>query len=136
MLRTTILQFDGSFNYPSARKGTRFLYYLSVYGNISKNSFLMPSFRKRVQRYCFFLNHQNFLQEIYAFYAEFLQLLISVKTKKNLHLIIYKKTIEDNRPDRTSEKSLEKVKEIFLRDSFLHKNLAVCRKIGNFAAEK
>ena len=42
MLRTTILIqlfIDGSFNYPSTPKSTRFLYYLSVYGNLSKNSF-------------------------------------------------------------------------------------------------
>ena len=50
MPRTTILVLiDGSFNYPSTKISTRFLYYLSVYGNLSKNSFFY-AFREGFSR--------------------------------------------------------------------------------------
>ena len=41
--RLSFVLIDGSFNYPSTKISTRFLYYLSVYGNLSKNSlFCLP----------------------------------------------------------------------------------------------
>ena len=62
----------------------------SVYVNLSKNSFFFaPNFGKRVQRYDFFPNHQNFSKKNFIFYAKFLSLLMHIKTQNRLHLIIY-----------------------------------------------
>ena len=64
----------------------------SVYVNLSKNSFFMPPAhdfeRKRVQRYCFFPNHQNFSRKKFSFRTEKLQVLTNIKNRKHLHLII------------------------------------------------
>ena len=69
-------------------KGTRFLYYFCLCKSF-KELFLLPSnFGKRVQRYGFFPNHQNFSGKIFIFYALFLPLLIHIKTQNGLHLII------------------------------------------------
>ncbi len=90
--RTTIQYFKNQtvrFLYPS----TYTLYNIkalascttSVYVNLSKNSSFNaphPFFaRKRMQRYCFFPNHQNFSGKIFSFSTEILQVLTNIKTK-------------------------------------------------------
>ena len=70
----------------------------SVYVNLSKNSFFMPSSlvfeRKRVQRYCFFPNHQNFSRKNFSFQTEKLQVLTNIKDRKDINLIIYYARVE------------------------------------------
>ena len=72
----------------------------SVYVNLSKNSFFMPPHlvfeRKRVQRYCFFPNHQNFSRKNFSFRTEKLQVLTNIKFKNHLHLIIYCARVEND----------------------------------------
>ena len=95
LLRTTIQIIKSTrrflFFYPSTRRpstincqpstGASFLYYyLSVYVNLSKNaSSNALVFGKRVQRYDYFPNLQNFLRKIFRFYMHFSFFLIFVK---------------------------------------------------------
>ena len=51
---------------------------------------LQPGFgRKRVQRYCFFPNRQNFFGKIFSFIPKNLQDLININPKNTLYIIIY-----------------------------------------------
>ena len=61
------------------------------FSRCSRSSFLPPISRKRVQRYCFFPNRQNFFGKIFIFYAKFHPLLTNIKSRKGPHIInIYK----------------------------------------------
>ena len=61
------------------------------FSRCSRSSLLPPISRKRVQRYCFFPNRQNFFGKIFIFYAKFHPLLTNIKSRKGPHIInIYK----------------------------------------------
>ena len=76
----------------------------SVYVNLSKNSFFFaPNFGKRVQRYDFFSNHQNFSKKNFIFYAKILSLLMHIKTQNRLHLIIYIREKKRRRGEKVKE---------------------------------
>ena len=83
--------------YPSAGKhkasGTCFLYYLSVYVSLSKIALFSvppPGFeRKRMQRYDYFPNYQNFLKKIFTFRARKCIILTNINDRILLHLIYY-----------------------------------------------
>ena len=84
--------------------------------NLSKNSFLLclsggvPDLR--VQRYDFFLNHQNFSKKKSLFSCIFYALLIYVNTQNSLHLIIY--YIGRAVFAKSQEQRIERMKRIFL----------------------
>ena len=65
----------------------------SVYVNLSKNSFfcaftgVLPV--KRVQRYNYFRNQQNFSQIFFSFLMIIFRLLIRINYRNDTHLIIY-----------------------------------------------
>ena len=79
-----------SINYP------KYFYFASCttslfYVRLSKNSFLLAhqvSSWKRMQRYDFFPNNQNFSKKKFTFYRKKFEDLIYVKHKYRLHLII------------------------------------------------
>jgi len=63
---------------------------VSVYVNLSKNSlFALLIFGKRVQRYNYFPNLQNFLRKIFSFSSKKIVRLIFVKRTNRFHLYIY-----------------------------------------------
>jgi hypothetical protein len=88
-----------------------------------------PRFRKRVQRYDYFLNRQNFLKKKFSFLASVLHFLILVNQSRILHLIIIARTLRrrDRKEWRTTIFAL-KVKN-------MQKSLVICKIVGNFAAD-
>ena len=93
MLRTTILIqsfIDGSFNYPSTPKSTRFLYYLSVYGNLSKNSFFSASVSKAGAKVRLFPIPSKLFGNYFIFFKKKEISLDENQERFLLNLIIYK----------------------------------------------
>ena len=139
MLRTTILIqsfIDGSFNYPSTPKSTRFLYYLSVYGNLSKNSFFKcsaPVFeRKRMQRYNYFRYHPNFSAIIFDFLRKKKSLLIPVKRDSFIPYLY--KTVSCNLFLRSLSDQVHKFVE-FRRDDNLGTTVTLLTQLGVVALQ-
>ena len=92
------LSLDGSFNYPSAPKSTRFLYYLSVYGNLSKNSFLLPSFPKAGAKVRLFLEPTKLFEEKILFFSVRFTLLDFGQSIRNLTPYYYSAYVKEEEP--------------------------------------